>query len=229
MKLPKIWGWEDNKRMEKKNEACLKNETVLIQSIICSKKVKLIAFAKTKLKKISSRDIQFIPDPSSIQITTTLLKDLIVIQGFVKGSVIVDGRFVKKVTLSFQEEVICEGACPGDELKHTKPILEGILPPQVIPNEDHDGHFVLFKAIFSIQVTVVREKIGTICVTIIGDINEERCKHQTPATAVIPFEMEKAIKDESESHDCHCHYHDCDEADFPCMCEEESEEESSTT
>lgn len=215
--------------MEKQNEACLKNETVLIQSIICSKKVKLIAFAKTKLKKINSMDIQFIPDPSSIQITTTLLKGLIVIQGFVKGSVIVDGRFVKKITLSFQEEVICEGACPGDELKHTKPILEGILPPQVIPNEDHDGHFVQFKVIFSIQITVIREKIGTISVTIIGDVNEDRCKHQTSTTAVIPFEMEKAIQDEKESHDCHCHCHDCEVDDFPCICEEESEEESSST
>lgn len=213
--------------MEEKREACLKNETVLIQSVICSKKVKLIAFAKTKIKKIKSMDIQFIPDLSSIQITTTLLKGLIVIQGFVKGSVIVDGRFVKKITLSFQEEVICEGACPGDELKHTKPILEGILPAIVIPNEDHDGHFVQFKVIFSIQVTVIREKIGTISVTIIGDLNEDRCKHQTSTIAVIPFEMEKEMKDESESHDCHCH--DWESHDFPCICEEESEEESSST
>jgi hypothetical protein len=211
--------------MEIKNDSCLTNEAVLIQSVICTKKVKLIAFAKTKIKKIHSRDIQFIPDLSSIQINTTLLRDLIVIQGFVKGSVIIDGRCVKKITLSFQEEVPCEGACPGDVLKHTNPILEGVLPPQVIPNDDCEGNSIIFKVIFSIQVTVIREKLGKISVTIIGDINENRCKQQAPPTAVIPCEMEKEVYDHQQHYHLHHYHHEDRNDNFPCTCDESTDGE----
>jgi hypothetical protein len=199
--------------MSLKSEECLKNEAVLIQSVICSKKIRLIAHTSTNLPKIKNKHIQFVPDLLSVQINGTLLKDLIVIQGFIKGSVVIDGKCVKKITLLFQEEVVCEGVCPGDILKQTNPILEGVVPPQIIIHEgQHDG-IVVFKVILSIQATVVREKIATISVTIIGDVNENRCQPPFNPTSVITCEVEK------EPCEC-CHYHDKDEDDdFPCTCE----------
>nr|WP_263327324.1 hypothetical protein [Neobacillus sp. Marseille-Q6967] len=200
--------------MNSKSETCLTNEAILIQSVICSKKVKLIAQANTCLKKLKNKNVQFIPELSSVQITGTLLKDLVVIQGFIKGVVIVDGKCVKKITLSFQEEVICEGACPGDTLKLTTPILEGTLPPQVIPNHGHEGSTVVVKVILSVQATVVREKIGTVSVTIIGDINEDCCKQPPCSPTVIFCEVEK------ETHEEHHHYDQDFDEDFPELCEQ---------
>ncbi|WP_227938071.1 hypothetical protein [Alkalihalobacillus deserti] len=200
--------------MNTKKDAGMTNEAVLIQSVICSKKVKLIAHANTSLKRIKSANIQFVPELSSIQINGTLLKELIVIQGFIKGSIIVDGKRVKNTTLSFQEEVFCEGICPGDILKHTNPFLEGVLPPQVLPNEGHEGSNIVFKVILSIQATVIREKLGTISVTIMGDVNENRCKSSLNQTLVVSCDEEKE-KDEDE----HCYDQEID-TDFPCLDED---------
>ncbi|UOE57353.1 hypothetical protein LIT38_10360 [Bacillus sp. CMF12] len=200
--------------MDLKNDACLTNEAVLIQSVICSKKVKLIAYVNTSLRKTECTNIQFIPDLTTIQINGTLMKDLIIIQGFIKGSVIVDGKCVKKTTLSFQEEVMCENICPGDTLKHTTPVLEGVLPPQVIPHEGHEGGRIVFKAIFSIQATVIREKLGTISVSIIGDINENRCKPAPQPTLIVSCEEDKKTCGNHHRNDYES------EEDFPCLCEE---------
>ncbi|WP_227938076.1 hypothetical protein [Alkalihalobacillus deserti] len=200
--------------MNTKKDASLTNEAVLIQSVICSKKVKLIAHTKTTLKRIKSGNSQFIPEVSSIQINATLLKDLIVIQGFIKGSIIVDGKLVKNTTLPFQEEIFCDGICPGDVLKHTSPSLEGVLPPQFIPHEGHEGCNIVFKVILSIQATVVREKLGTINVTIIGDINENRCKS--------PFNPSLIVSCDGEKETCEDDFYSEQEidTDFPCLNED---------
>ncbi|MBT2740983.1 hypothetical protein [Bacillus sp. ISL-77] len=204
--------------MDTKSEACLTNEAILIQSVICSNKVKLIAHVNTSIKKVKGKNIQFVPDLSSIKITGTLLKDLIVIQGFIKGMVIVDGKCVKKITLSFQEEVICEGACPGDTLKLTTPFLEGILPPQVIPQETHGVSGVVFKVILKVQATVVRDKIGMVSINIIGDINEDRCQPPAHPTSVIFCEREKHPHE-----DDHCDHEESND-DFPCFVDESCED-----
>ncbi|APH04280.1 hypothetical protein [Bacillus weihaiensis] len=164
--------------METKKENCLTTEAVLIQSVLCSKKSILKAHSKTILKNKKCHSVQFIPDNSSITIKGTLIKDLVVLQGSILGSLIVNGKHQKNITLFFQEEVTCEGACPGDSLKLTDPFVEAIIPPQVVSDGYHD--VVVLKVILVVQTTVIREKIGKINVTILGDVNENRCK--TPPT-----------------------------------------------
>ncbi|MGE7636061.1 hypothetical protein ACQKMZ_28595 [Bacillus paramycoides] len=196
--------------MSSKSDACLTNEVVLIQSVVCSKKIRLIAHTNVHVNKIKDKNIQLIPDPLSVKIDGTLLTDLIVIQGFIKGRVIIDGKCIEKITLQFQEEVICEGVCSGDKLKHTNPILEGILPPQIIPQEEYQNDCIVFKVILSIQATVIREKLGTIAVSIIGDINENRCQPQFNPTSVITCEVEKEP--------CECHHRNHKDTNDDCLC-----------
>ncbi|MFD2114196.1 hypothetical protein ACFSTH_14850 [Paenibacillus yanchengensis] len=177
-----------------KTDACLTNEAVLVQSVLCSKKVNLIAFEHKSLHKIKKEIIQFIPDLTSIKLNTTLLKDMIIVQGFIVGNIIIDERVVIKTTLSFQEEVICEGVCPGDVVKHTTPVLVGVLPAQVIPG-DSTFDDVVFKVVLSTQVTVIREKLGTISVNLMGDINEHRCETPTN-TGLVVFENTECINEQ---------------------------------
>jgi len=200
--------------MESKKDTCVTNEAVLIQSVVCSKKVKLIAFATTCEERKHHANLQFVPDLSTTRITGTLLKDLIVIQGHIKGSVIADGRCLKKVNLTFQEEIMCKNICPGDTLKHTEPVLEGVLPPQVIPGVGHEPGKIVFKIILSIQATVIREKLGTISVQIIGDINENRCNTAQNPAVIIP--CEEHVEDCNDHH--YIHYET--EEELPCPCED---------
>ncbi|WP_368504231.1 hypothetical protein AB3N04_19600 [Alkalihalophilus sp. As8PL] len=186
--------------MEQNNNKCineigLTNEPVLIQSVICSKEVKLIAYTKTNLKVKDHDQIQFVPDLKTTEITGTLLHDLIILQGFIKGSILVNNRCIKQITLAFQEEICCEDVCPGDTLKKTSPLLKGIVPPQIIPCEEAGYSQVIFKVILGIQITVIREKIGKVAVTIIGDVDKNGCKTSTTPPQIICYqEAEKPKK-----------------------------------
>jgi hypothetical protein len=212
---------------------CLKQETILIQSIICTKKIKLFAHTDAKIKKEKNTNIQFVPDLSNIRITGTLLKDLIVIQGTIKGNIISGERCIKKITLSFQEEIICEGICPGDHLKNTQPILEGVLPPQVITHGKHEA-IVRFKVVLSTQVTVIREKIGTISVAILGDINEDNCKQPMHPPTIVFCEEDKDDyghddhHEEDESCECELCKKQKEFADFPPYLDEDGSSSSSS-
>jgi hypothetical protein len=154
------------------------NEMVLIQSIILSKKLTISAYTKKDIEihpKI--KKCKFVPDLNSMNLQVSLLKGLVILQGFIKGKLICDGSIIDTITLPFQHELICEEVCPGDEYKTTPPILEGVLEPQCIYEERGCG-IIILKAIFSLQLTVIREKIGKVSVTILGDINEDRCNNE---------------------------------------------------
>ncbi|MCM3735300.1 hypothetical protein M3215_05580 [Bacillus cytotoxicus] len=209
--------------MSVKNDACLTNEAVLIQSVVCSKKIRLIAHSNACVRRIKNKNIQFVPDLMSIKLTGTLLKDLIVIQGSIKGSIVIDGKCLQKITLLFQDETVCEDVCPGDILKHTDPILEGVLPPQVILEEEHHDNCVVFKVILSIQATVVREKLATISVSIIGDINENRCQPQFTPTSIITCEVPRKSC-EVPREPCECHHCNDDDDDSPYIYEDSDNE-----
>lgn len=161
-----------------KGEKCTKPdlETVLVQSVICSKMLRLAGTAKTDIsnKFMHMMDIRFVPDTHSIELTAHLLQDLIVVQGQMRGDLVINHECFTKVNLMFQEEIVCEGVCPGDVVKMTNPILVGVIPPQKLSN-DNESCVLFFKAIIRTQVTVIREKLGTVAIQIIGDVNDDRC------------------------------------------------------
>lgn len=162
-------------------------EPVLIQSVICSKKVRVVSASKTEIKKSPYEDVhvRFSPDAHSIKVEGILMKDFIILQGSITGSLFINECFTERITLLFQEELFCEGVCPGDVLKITKPILEGSIPPQEIKSFEKDSCTFIFKIILSMQVTAIREKIGDVAVTIYDDVNEDRCISQTHNEAVV--------------------------------------------
>lgn len=173
--------------MEQLNCSKPELETVLIQSVLCSKKVQLAASVKTELMKeaFHNMHVKFIPDPHSIKIAHFLMKDLIIIQGSIDGDLILNNHHHSKITLLFQDEIACDGVCPGDVLKHTHPILKGVIPPQTVTSLQQNYCTVILKVILTAQVTVIREKLGTISVNILDDINEDRCTTPIPMDATI--------------------------------------------
>lgn len=181
-----------------KQQDCSKPEveTILLQSVLCSKKVRLVASAKSELfeKLHKDTDIRFQPDPHHIKISSFLMKDFVILQGSIEGNLIVDNVHHTRITLLFQEEIVCEGACPGDVLKHTPPVIEGVIPPQTVGGLREGSCTIIFKVIVSTQITVIREKLGEITVNVIGDINDDRCKSSSPSDAVVP---------KGDCHHCH--------------------------
>lgn len=171
------------------------NEHVLINSVICSKKVLLVAKKKVELKVLKEvigyklhEDISFSPNPSTISLKFFLFKDVVVIMGFIKGTLIIDGICVKKIVLPFQVEVKCEGICPRDKFTFTPPLIEGIIPPQVFPGDDLGEISIIIKVLLETQITVSKEKIVKSLVEVIGDIDEKRCIKQEHKT-VLPIQV----------------------------------------
>ncbi|MFD2747564.1 hypothetical protein ACFSTH_14845 [Paenibacillus yanchengensis] len=90
--------------------------------------------------------------------------------------------------LPFQAETECPGACPGDDLQETTPIVEAVLDPVITPVIDALGGLVALstitlKVIIRTQITVSREKLVQAGVTVLGDINPDRCTVLQPTTA----------------------------------------------
>ncbi|BCJ88031.1 hypothetical protein [Effusibacillus dendaii] len=162
-------------------EVCLK-----AFSVICTKLVQEVAELTVPATALGITGPVTVPitvtaNSSGIVLNGTLLQDKVVDTGYVPVTVTVG--LPTPVTLAFnlpfQTETDCPGACPGDNLQKTPPVIEGVLKPIITPNGTIVGGLpvdtVTFKVIVRTQVTVSREQLLRINATVIGDINPDRC------------------------------------------------------
>lgn len=179
---------------EKKQQKPCKPEVecLKVNSVICSKTVQKVAEitlptldvgipADTDLALV---DFNVVPIPSRIVMRGTLVNGKVINSGYVPVAVtiIIAGVSLPSFTLNlpFQEETDCPGACPGDDLQETQPVIEAVLTPVFTPQVTVAGvtlaGTVTFKVIIRTQITVSREKLVYSSVNVIGDINEDRCE-----------------------------------------------------
>ncbi len=166
-------------------------ECLKVLSVICSKRVQKVAEARLDLLDLgipAGTDPDLLTfdvtaDPNNIVMRGTLLEGKVVNSGYVPVSVIISVAGVAlpavSLNLPFQAETECPGACPGDDLQETRPIIEGVLEPVFTPVISIGDALTLgtltFKVIIRTQITVSREKLVEASVKVIGDINEDRC------------------------------------------------------
>ncbi|BCJ88030.1 hypothetical protein [Effusibacillus dendaii] len=187
------------------------NECILVQSVICSRAVFLTAEAKIpachlQLKLDPSGEIKqairlIAGESSDISINLSLVKDIAVVSGFIRGIVVINNRISCPVVLPFQTEFECKGICPEDNIRNTIPVVQGILPPLGIPHGDDQQDAIVFKVILKTQVTVTRERIAKANLEILGDVNEDRCKQPAQVVTIPRFETKNEEEDEDDEND----------------------------
>ncbi len=183
--------FECNKKKHK--EVCKPEVDCLkVNSVICSKTVQKVAELTLPAVDIGIGadndlglvDFNIVPNPAGIVMRGTLVEGKVIISGYVPVSVtvILAGVALPSFTLNlpFQAETDCPGACPGDDLQETQPVIEAVLEPvftpQVSVGEINLVGTVTFKVIIRTHITVSREKLVYSTVNVIGNINEDRCR-----------------------------------------------------
>lgn len=182
--------------MVKPSIECLK-----VLSVVCSKSVQKVAELTlptteltipkcTNLALITFTNV--VADPNGIVMRGTLIEDKVVNSGYVPvtATINISGKPLVKVSLAlpFQAETECPGACLGDDLQETVPVIEAVLDPVITPSLTIGGvlklAIVTFKVIIRTQITVSREKLVQSGVNVIGDINPDRCTTVQPTSPI---------------------------------------------
>jgi hypothetical protein len=179
-------------------------ECLKVLSVICTKSVQKVAelavptavlfpglaLTEEQLALITFTNVT--ADPNGIVMRGTLIEGKVINSGFVPvtATISILGVLATPITvtlnLPFQEETECPGACPGDDLQETVPVIEAVLTPVITPAVSIGGLLALglitFKVIIRTQITVSREKLVQAGVNVIGDINPDRCTTLQPTS-----------------------------------------------
>ncbi|XQY90812.1 hypothetical protein ACNRWW_14910 [Metabacillus sp. HB246100] len=174
-------------------------ECLKVNSVICTKSVQKVAElqvpaidllpAGTDLTLVSFSNV--VADPTGIVMRGTLIEDKVVNSGYVPITADINILGVTlpisvSLNLPFQAETDCPGACPGDDLQETVPVIEAVLTPVITPGltvgDVASLGFITFKVIIRTQITVSREKLVQAGVTVLGDINQDRCTTFQPTS-----------------------------------------------
>ncbi|MEC2073650.1 hypothetical protein [Alkalihalophilus marmarensis] len=172
-------------------------ECLKVNSVICTKSVQKVAELDlpildllpdvTDLSLISFSNIT--ANPNGIVMRGTLIDGKVVNSGYVPITVTINVAGVPVLqgvsfNLPFQAETECPGACVGDDLQETVPVIEAVIPPVITPvipvGDIVSIGTITFKVIIRTQITVSREKLVQAGVTVLGDINPDRCTTLQP-------------------------------------------------
>ncbi|MGE7636060.1 hypothetical protein ACQKMZ_28590 [Bacillus paramycoides] len=178
-------------------------ECLKVLSVVCTKSVQKVAEvavstvalgipAGTNLALVSFSNV--VANPNGIVMRGTLIEGKVINSGFVPitaniNIVGVATPIAVSLNLPFQAETECPGACPGDDLQETAPTIEAVLEPVLTPVINAVGAVaalatITFKVIIRTQITVSREKLVQAGVTVLGDINPDRCTTLQPTSPI---------------------------------------------
>jgi hypothetical protein len=178
-------------------------ECLKVLSVICTKSVQKVAELTvptvelgipvgTAIDLITFSNV--VANPNGIVMRGTLIEGKVVNSGFVPVTATINIAGVAlpipvSLNLPFQAETECPGACPGDDLQETVPVIEAVLEPVITPIIQPLGTIlavatITFKVIIRTQITVSREKLVQANVNVLGDINPDRCTTVQPTTPI---------------------------------------------
>ncbi|MGG0251590.1 hypothetical protein ABEY24_25200 [Peribacillus frigoritolerans] len=178
---------------------CL-NDSILVDSVICSKEVKKVTELDIPLAilpieigpgGILTPELSITVDSSGISQNVIVLKDMVVNIGYVPASSFVGGTLLGSANIPFQEETDCPGVCPGDIAVESPLQVEAIiiqpLPNAIIPALIASGptDIARVKIILRTTITVIRPIIKSKDGCLI-DVNPARCEAPTPLNITLP-------------------------------------------
>lgn len=140
-------------------------------------------------------NVRVAPNFNAIRQEVTVIKDKIINLGTIPANlelVSAGGLVLASIPIQifFQEHTDCPGACPGDTVVETRPVVEAVLNQPLIGTAPDGSTFInllLFKAVVRTHLTVtkqvIKSKDGSCC-----DTNEHRCE-PTGVPGVINFPL----------------------------------------
>lgn len=190
---------------------CYKNHTegALVEKIVCSRDVQktaefllpaavgpnpLLDLVLDLLAGIVN--VRVTPNFAGIQSEITVIKDQVINLGYIPATLDIEGTILGLVDVRlpiqifFQEHTHCPGACPGDQVIETAPVVDATLNQPLIASGPNGTslNLLLFKAVIRTHITVVRQGIernGKIC-----DLDSRRCDTQgLPSTINSPLNV----------------------------------------
>ncbi|RWR06328.1 hypothetical protein [Siminovitchia fortis] len=144
------------------------NSNVLVNKIVCSKQVHIVAETIISLSSLGITlppgattipPITVTPDLSGIVQNSIILKDEVITTGYVPATITVEGLpTTVTANLPFQQHIPCPGACPEDILSVASLEVVGIII-QPVPSVVFERS-ALFIVILRTRITVTRPTIG---------------------------------------------------------------------
>lgn len=140
-------------------------------------------------------NVRVTPNFNAIRQEVTVVKDKIINLGTIPANlelVSAVGVVILAIPIQifFQEHTDCPGACPGDTVVETRPVVEAVLNQPLLGTAPDGSPFInllLFKAVIRTHLTVtkqvIKSKDGSCC-----DANDHRCE-PTGVPGVINFPL----------------------------------------
>ncbi len=169
-------------------------ECIQVNSVIGSKTVQKVAELTLPLASIGIPEgitPVIIANPGGIVMRGTLIDGKVINSGYVPIllTIPVATPVTIALNLPFQAETEFPGACTGDQLTETLPVIEGVIPPVITPAGSVISGVVVstitLKAIIRTTITVTRSKIVQGFFNVCGDVNPDRCVTVQPTAPTV--------------------------------------------
>lgn len=164
------------------------SDCIVVDSLLCSQKANIVAELSVPIPTLGdiidigpggviSPLITLTPDINHIVSQTTVVKDMVVITGYLPANITILGiETPLQISIPFQEEINCPGLCPDDRVMITPFKIESVIT-QGIEAIGVSVANILFKVLLSTTVTATRPVIvKNSRMKVVSDLNEDRCE-----------------------------------------------------
>lgn len=168
----------------------LATDCVVMESLVCSKKVYKIAELSVPIPTLGdiisigpggviTPLITLTPDIDSVVSQTTVVKDMVINTGYLPANVDILGITTPlQINIPFQQETMCPGVCPEDNVQESPFKIEARVT-QGIEALGVSVANILFKVVLSTNLTVTRPVITkSDDLKVVQDVNEDRCEQR---------------------------------------------------
>jgi|SRR5690625_2438201 len=180
--------YECNHYETRKRPPVLSTDCVVVESLLCSKKILNIAELAVPIPTLGdiidigpggiiTPAISLTPHVSEVISQTTVVNDMVIITGYLPASVTILGiETPLELNIPFQSETHCPGVCAEDNVKLTPFRIEASVTQGIEALGVSLGN-ILFKVIMSTNLTATRPIITkTDDLKVVRDVNEDRCR-----------------------------------------------------
>lgn len=171
-----------------KRPPALLTDCVVVESLICSKRVNNIAELAVPIPTLGdiidigpggviTPPITLTPNIDGVVSQATIVKDMVVITGYLPANVTILGIETPiELNLPFQSETVCPGICPEDTVNISPFRIEASVT-QGIEALGVSVANILFKVVMSTNITVTRPIVSKANdLKVVRDVNEDRCQ-----------------------------------------------------
>lgn len=168
----------------------LVSDCVVVESLVCSKQIYKVAELAVPIPTfgdiisigpggVITPLISLTPDLNGLVSQITVVKNMVINTGYLPANVTILGvETPLQINIPFQQETVCPGVCPEDNVKESPYKIEAKVTQGIEALGVSVGN-ILFKVILSTNLTVTRPVITKKSdLKVVRDVNENRCEQR---------------------------------------------------